>query len=45
MPCPAAADRLPEPAGLAELYDAEIEAAVRDAYQRDYVSLGFGPWR
>ncbi len=35
----------PVPAGLAELYDAEIELAVRDAYQRDYVSLGFGAWR
>lgn len=29
---------------LAEIYDEEIEAALRDAYQRDYVGFGFGPW-
>ncbi|MEM1236572.1 MAG: sulfotransferase family 2 domain-containing protein [Pseudomonadota bacterium] len=32
------------PIPLAAIYDEEIEAAVKDAYQRDYVSFGFGPW-
>lgn len=30
---------------LGQIYDAGIEAAVQDAYQRDYVAFGFGPWR
>lgn len=30
---------------LSEVYDAKIEAAVRAAYQRDYMMFGFGPWR
>ncbi|MBB5721381.1 LPS sulfotransferase NodH [Loktanella ponticola] len=29
---------------LAEIYDADIEAAGRDVYQRDYVAFGFGNW-
>jgi len=29
---------------LAEIYDADIEAAVRDAYARDYISFGFADW-
>ena len=29
---------------LAEIYDAEIEAAARDAYGRDYLAFGFGDW-
>ena len=29
------------PGCLAEIYDAEIEDAVRDAYPRDYVAFGF----
>jgi hypothetical protein len=29
---------------LASFHDAEVEAAVRQAYQRDYVLFGFGPW-
>ena len=29
---------------LAEIYDAEVEEAVRDIYQRDYMSFGFGPY-
>ncbi|MDP2739675.1 MAG: nodulation protein NodH [Pseudorhodobacter sp.] len=37
------ADDAPHP--LASIYDAEIEAAARDAYQRDYMGFGFGPWR
>ncbi|QYX56946.1 sulfotransferase family protein [Roseovarius sp. SCSIO 43702] len=33
-----------EPFSLAEIYDEEIEAAVTDIYQKDYVMFGFGPW-
>ena len=29
---------------LSEIYDADVEAAVRAAYQRDYMNYGFGPW-
>lgn len=36
----------PDPEGhrLRAIYDAEIEAAAREAYQRDYVGFGFGDW-
>lgn len=30
---------------LDQIHDAEVEAAVHDAYRRDYVFLGFGTWR
>ena len=30
---------------LAEIYDADVEAAVRAAYQRDYMMFGFGRWK
>ncbi|GAA3858063.1 nodulation protein NodH [Celeribacter arenosi] len=30
---------------LADFYDAQIEEAVKAAYQRDYMMFGFGPWR
>jgi len=30
---------------LATIYDAELEAAARDAYGRDYMGFGFGDWR
>ncbi|RMD93601.1 MAG: hypothetical protein D6811_04590 [Alphaproteobacteria bacterium] len=30
---------------LAEVYDAEIEAAARAAYKRDYLTFGFSDWR
>jgi hypothetical protein len=30
---------------LEEVYDAKVEAAVRQAYQRDYLMFGFGDWR
>ena len=33
------------PYTLAQIYDAEIEALVADAYQRDYLIFGFGSWR
>jgi hypothetical protein len=29
---------------LTEIYDDEIEAAVHDVYQRDYITFGFGPY-
>lgn len=32
------------PVPLADYYDDEIERAVRDVYQRDYIMFGFGPW-
>ncbi|WP_043868142.1 nodulation protein NodH [Celeribacter indicus] len=33
------------PFALSEIYDADIEEAVRAAYQRDYMMFGFGPWK
>lgn len=30
---------------LADIWDAEVEAAVRDTYARDYMTFGFGPWK
>ena len=38
-------ERDPAPMPLAEIYDAEIEAAVKAAYQRDYMMFGFSAWR
>lgn len=32
------------PISLRAIYDKEIEAAVRDAYQRDYMMFGFDAW-
>lgn len=29
---------------LKAIYDAELEAAVREVYQRDYLTFGFGSW-
>ena len=29
---------------LASIYDAQVEAAVQDVYQRDYDAFGFGPY-
>jgi LPS sulfotransferase NodH len=34
----------PHSALLTEIYDDEIEAAVHDVYQRDYITFGFGPY-
>lgn len=34
----------PHAALLAEIYDEEVEAMVQDAYQRDYIAFGFGPY-
>lgn len=33
------------PVSLSEIYDNDIEAATRAAYQRDYMAFGFGPWK
>jgi hypothetical protein len=35
---------LPDAARQVFPLDAEIEEAARDAYMRDYVAFGFGPW-
>jgi len=32
------------PVLLSEIYDGEVEAAVRDIYQRDYMMFGFSAW-
>lgn len=33
------------PHRLCDIHDDEIDAAIRDAYQRDYASFGFTDWR
>lgn len=33
------------PYALEEIYDADVEAAVRSAYQKDYMIFGFKDWR
>ncbi len=33
------------PFTLAEIYDDTLEALAVDAYQRDYMQFGFGPWK
>jgi len=30
---------------LAAIYDKDVEAAAREACQRDYLAFGFGDWR
>jgi hypothetical protein len=42
---PFAADPPPARLPLAEIYDDETEALVRQAYQRDYLAFGFARWR
>lgn len=32
-------------AALGVIYDAQVEAAARDAYGRDYIAFGFSDWR
>jgi len=32
------------PITLPDIYDADVEKAVKSAYQRDYMMFGFGPW-
>ncbi len=41
---PLGEDTDPSPVPLGEIYDPEVEAAVRAAYQRDYMMFGFGAW-
>ena len=43
LKCPAIT--IPANSDLDEIYDAEVEAATRDAYARDYMAFGFGDWR
>lgn len=33
-----------EHARLVDIYDADVETAARDTYQRDYLAFGFGDW-
>lgn len=33
------------PYGLGDIYDDDLEKLAANVYQRDYVTLGFGPWR
>lgn len=33
------------PISLTDIYNPDVEAAVRAAYQRDYMMFGFGPWQ
>ncbi len=42
MPGPLPAD---QPHALEDIYDDEVEAAVRQIYQRDYMMFGWGAWR
>ena len=39
------ADDLKSPVLLEDIYDANVEAAVRACYQRDYMMFGFGSWQ
>jgi len=32
------------PFALSDIYDEHVEAAVKAAYQKDYMMFGFGPW-
>lgn len=43
-PCPAVPMTEP-PAALLSIYDETVEAAAREAYQRDYIGFGFARWR
>lgn len=46
LPCPPLPDDPAKPLfTLAQIYDAEIEAAAAEALQRDYVGFGFGRWK
>ncbi|MCP5036587.1 MAG: nodulation protein NodH [Rhodobacteraceae bacterium] len=45
-PCPNLPENQPdEPFTLEDIYDEQVEKAVRAAYQRDYLLFGFGSWR
>lgn len=38
-------DKIVKELALADIYDEEIEKAVQNAYQRDYMMFGFDSWR
>ena len=42
--CPDLPDAESDAIPLFEIYDEEVEAAVRDVYQRDYMAFGYGPY-
>ena len=45
-PAPEYCEAKPDTAfDLADIYDGDVEAAVKDAYQRDYMMFGFGKWQ
>ena len=43
-PIPEHDDEAPLFFKLSDFYDAEVEEAVYDAYQRDYLMFGFESW-
>ena len=43
-PAPLPSPEPDTPFALEDIYDDEVEKAVRAAYQRDYMLFGFGPW-
>lgn len=43
-PCPPLPPATHAPFALSDVYDAAIELAAQEAYQRDYIGYGFGPW-
>ncbi|SFB11880.1 hypothetical protein SAMN05421688_3023 [Poseidonocella pacifica] len=45
VPTPAVLPEAPLPISLESIYDAELEAAARAAYTRDYVFFGFSDYR
>lgn len=38
-------DQLRARFSLEDIYNADVEKAVKSAYQRDYMMFGFGPWK
>ncbi len=38
-------DEEPHMGWLTAIYTDEVEAVARDAYQKDYINFGFGPWK
>ena len=38
------AEAATQPIALSDIYDADVEAAVKAAYQRDYMMFGWAPW-
>ena len=44
-PPPPVAEAMPSPIALDAIYDPKIEKTAYDAYRRDYLNLGFQPWK